>query len=159
MNNQPPADDFDDVGIWREFRRPVVVSIVVSAMAELVIFVVWGLILYPEGNWLQKLLWTVVFCGVGMGAATGALICMLIAGRLSGWLAIATTIIVSVLVLGIGCNLLCFSIDLHHHFFGAREGPVSFLLFGIVGAGVGGALVGWLLFSNRGPKWLDQLGL
>ncbi|MEC5129525.1 hypothetical protein VSU19_22380 [Verrucomicrobiales bacterium BCK34] len=159
MNNQPPADDFDDVGIWREFRRPVVVSIVVSAMAELVIFVVWGLILYPEGNWLQKLLWTVVFCGVGMGAATGALICALIVDRLFGWKAIAACSILGVLVLGVGCNLLCYSIDLHIHFFGAHENAVSFVASGIGGAAIGGALIGWLLFSEGGVAILRRVRL
>lgn len=159
MSEQFPKDEFDDSGIWREFRRPVVVSIAVSVVAELAIFVVYGLILFPGGSWFQKLLWTVVFCGIGMGAATGALICALITERLWGWRAIVACSVLSVLVLGIGCNLLCYSLDLHIHFFGAHENPVSFVGSGFIGSAAGGALVGWLLFTDRGNHVADRLHL
>ena len=53
----------------KKSNRTLIVSLCFSAIGEFLLFVVYGIILFPEGNLLYKFLWTVVFCGIGMGAS------------------------------------------------------------------------------------------
>lgn len=132
--------------------RPIKLSIMMSVTGEFIIFVVWGLFLFPEGNWLDKLLWTLLFCGVGMGAAVGAAVALFIVGRLRGVAAIVATMALSIGLLGVTCNLLCLALDEHFHYFGGdRDGPL-FVWNGIAMAAFGGLAVGWLCFTERGSK-------
>ena len=84
-----------------------------------------------------------------MGSAVGALVCLFVVGRWTGWKAIFATTALAVLVLGLGCNYLCFSLDRHFHYFGGEENPAAFWIFGVVGSAVGALLIGWLVFSER----------
>ena len=133
--------------LLREFRRPIVLAITASVGVEFVIFVVFGTILHPEGNLVHKFFWTVVFCGIGMGSTVGALVCLFVLGRWTGWKAIIATTSLAVLVLGIGCDYLCFSLDRHFHYFGGDENPAAFWASGIVASAIGGFIIGHLLFS------------
>ncbi|GEM_PF-795520 len=149
----PPA-------LQQRYRRPLLLGIAASVLAESVIFVVWGLILFPDGNVLTKLLWTVGFCGLGMGSTIGALLVLLVVDRLDGPAAIAATSVLSALVLGVACNLLCYNLDRHYfHYFGGGDTPALFLINGVLMASLGGALIGWLLFTPGGRRRLDRLGI
>ncbi len=141
----------------KEFKRPVILGIFFSALAEFVIFVVWGLFLYPEGNILYKFLWTVVFCGIGMGATVGVLIQLFVIGKFKAGKAILACSLISIGVLGIACNILCLNLDAHFHYFGGVENSTLFIVNGVVMSAVGGGLVGWLMFSAKGKKILSQL--
>ena len=132
--------------------RPIKLSILFSVAGEFVIFVVWGMILFPYGSWLHKLLWTLLFCGVGMGSAIGAVVAIFIVGRLRGAAAIAATTVASVALLGVACNLLCLALDEHFHYFGGESHGEMFIWNGIVMAALGGLLVGWLCFTERGSR-------
>lgn len=143
----------------REFRRPILLAILASMLGELVIFVVYGVILYPDGSLLHKFFWTVIFCGVGMGSTAGALVCLLVLGRWDGWRAIVATVVITTLVLGVGCDYLCFSLDRHFHYFGAHENPAAFWTFGLAASAFGGLAIGWLIFSDRGRRILEGAGL
>ncbi|REJ76282.1 MAG: hypothetical protein DWQ47_11780 [Acidobacteria bacterium] len=143
----------------RALKRPVILGIVFSMTAELVIFILWGLILFPAGNIFYKFLWAVVFCGTGMGATIGAMIQLFVIGNLNGLKAIVACTLLSVVVLGIACNLLCLNLDSHFHYFGGIEDPYFFIGGGIVLAALSGALAGWLMFTAKGMKVLDRVGI
>lgn len=130
------------------YLRPIKLSIALSVLSEAVIFVVWGLILYPEGSIINKLLWTVVFCGLGMGSAVGALVALLVVDRLSGLPALIATTVQSVVILGVGCNLLCLNLDRHFLYFGGTENHLLFLGNGIVMSAAGGVIIGWACFMR-----------
>lgn len=139
--------------------RPVLVATVFTSAGELLIFVVFGLLLYPGGNLLLKLLWTLGFCGIGMGVAIGLIAKHWIEGRFKAGAAVAMTALLAGVVLGIGCNALCFVIDRHADFFGAHENPVMWLSSGFVMALAGGAAIGALLFTAKGRRLLERIGI
>jgi hypothetical protein len=136
----------------RRYIRPLKLSIAASVLGESVIFVVWGVLLYPGGELLHKLLWTVLFCGVGMGAALGALLVLFVVDRLEGAAAVLVTAGLSAGVLGVACNLLCLQLDRHFHYFGGADNAPLFLVNGVLMASLGGAVVGWLCFTPRGRR-------
>lgn len=143
----------------KQYVRPLWIGIALSVTGELLIFLVFGVMLFPAGNILNKFLWTVVFCGVGMGASLGALIDLLVVGRWQGLPAIAATASLSVFLLGMACNLLCLNLDQHFYYFGGTDHLVLFLANGIVMAALGGVVAGMLLFTEQGRGFLDRLGL
>ena len=106
-NTRPPH------GLKR-YRRPLVLAIAGSVFSEAVNFVVWALILYPQGSLLaKKLLWTIVLCGLGTGSVVGAAIVLFVVDRLEGAAAIAATSLLSATLLGGGCDVLCYQLDSH----------------------------------------------
>jgi hypothetical protein len=141
----------------QHFNRPVKLGIIFSVTAELIIFVFYGLILFPEGNLLYKFLWTIAFCGIGMGATVGALIQLFVIGRFTGSKAILACSIISVGVLGIACNILCLNLDSHYHYFGGADNPILFIAGGVILSAIGGGLAGWLIFSAKGDTILRNL--
>lgn len=137
---------------WR-YRR-----VAGSVLAEAAIFVIWGLVLYPEGSIPAKFLWTIVFCGIGMGSVVAVALLLFVVDRLEGWNAVAATSALTALVLGGICNWLCFQLDSHFfHYFGGVENPTLFIVSRFVMAALGGALGGWLLFTPDGQRRLDGL--
>ncbi len=146
-------------GARAQYLRPLWLGILFAMAGELLVFLVFGLLLNGPGDWQTKLLWTVGFCGIGMGSAFGAFVDLLIVGRWTGLRAIMATCVISTVILGVACNVLCWRLDLGLHYFGGAEHPMLFLTSGIAGAMAGGAAVGALLFSDAGQRWLDQHGL
>lgn len=141
------------------FRRPIILGLTFSILGELIIFLIFGVFLHPQGSLLSKFLWTVVYCGVGMGAAFGALVDLFVVNKLSGKKAIFACAIISTLILGVGCNLLCLNLDQHFQYFGGQESPLIFVINGVVMATLGGLLGGWLLFTNKGNNMLTKIGI
>lgn len=139
-----------------EVLRPLKLSILFSVLGELVIFLIWGVLLYPDGNLLHKFLWTVVFCGLGMGSTIGAAISLLVVGKWKGIQAVILCAELSGLILGIFCNYLCYSLDMNFDHFGGMDTPVLIVITGTVMAILGGALVGWLCFMENGKKILNR---
>ena len=155
----PRVSERAQPGDSRRYRRPLVLAIAASVSSEAVIFVVWGLILYPQGSILTKFLWTIVFCGLGMGSAVGAAVVLFVVDRLEGAAAVAATSLLSATMLGGGCNVLCYRLDTHYfHYFGGADSPALFIVNGVAMAAIGGAVVGWLLFTARGEALLDRIG-
>ena len=144
----------------RPWLRPIWLSIAASMAGEFVIWVVFGLVLFPEGDPFAKLIWTVVFCGLGMGATVGGMVSLFVVGRMDGGRAIAATTALALVVLGVACDVLCLNLDVHYfHYFGGEEAPGFFLLNGLVMSGLGGLAIGALLFTERGRGLLDRWGL
>lgn len=141
------------------YLRPLRLAILVSMAGELAVFLVFGLLLNGTHNWEMKLLWTVGFCGIGMGSSLGAFIDLLIVGRWTGTPAMLGTCALSTLILGIGCNVLCWRLDLGLHYFGGAEHPSLFLTSGVVGGAVAGIALGALLFTEVGRRWQAHWGI
>lgn len=77
-----------------------------TEIGELFLLVLFGIIFFPDGSIFHKILWTLLFCGIGMGATLGGLINILIIDRFDGIKAIGYTAALSFIILGVACNLL-----------------------------------------------------
>lgn len=143
----------------RRYLRPLQLAIALSVAAELGILLIFGMLLSPGGSLLHKTLWTLVFCGLGMGSAVGAFVDLLVVDRLRGLPAVLACAGISSAILGVACNLLCWRLDLHFHYFGGASNPALFLGGGVVLAALGGAAAGALLFTASGERWLDRAGI
>ena len=127
----------------RDFVRPIVAAITLTLVGELLIFFVWGTLLFPSGNIWHKLGWTLT-CGVAMGATIGALVNVVVTGRLNRLTAAACAGAIYFVTLAI-CVYICFQIDLSTGYFGASEAPVLFVLGGLGPAALTGIVYGWYL--------------
>lgn len=126
--------------------------------AEFFILVVYGIVLFPEGVLLNKVLWALVFCGIGMGASIGTFIDLIITGCWQGWKAICVTMLLSTAILGIACDMLCLTLDRQFGYFGGAEDSALFVSVGVFLAASSGMLLGWSLFTDRGRHLLDRRG-
>lgn len=141
------------------FIRPIIISLVFSVVGEFLLLVIYGIILFPGGNMIYKVLWTLVFCGIGMGATLGTSISLFIIGRYSGLKAILLTILLAFLIMGVACDFLCLNIDLHFNYFGAQTNPLLFSAGGMLGSLIAGAGIGGLLFSKTGKSIMERICL
>lgn len=141
------------------YIRPLIISLFFAVAGELLLLVIYGIILFPEGNLMYKVLWTLGFCGIGMGATLGAGINLFIVGRHAGLKAIFITLLLSFLIMGVACDLLCLNLDLHFNYFGAQASPLLFSAGGVLGSILAGAGIGGLLFSETGRSLLETIGL
>ncbi|MHC4587517.1 MAG: hypothetical protein ACYS3N_23570 [Planctomycetota bacterium] len=130
-----------------------------TEFGELLLLILFGIILFPDGSMLHKALWTLVFCGIGMGATLGAFINILVVDRFHGMKAIFTTTALSLIILGIACNLLCLNLDKHFHYFGGSSNPYLFSFGSVFGSVIGGLIAGTILFTEKGNKYLERLGI
>lgn len=147
----------EDRLIRQEFVRPIVLAIFFTLAGEILIFLLWGVVLFPAGTLWRKLAWTMV-CGLAMGATIGALVNVFVTGRQSGRPAgiAAGALYFGVLSL---CVLICYEIDHAIGFFGAHEEPLLFILGGLVPAAITAVAYGWLLHAENGRAILSRCGL
>jgi hypothetical protein len=138
------------------FIRPLIISLLFTVVGEFLLLVIYGIILFPDGNMIYKVLWTLVFCGIGMGATLGTSINLFIIGRYVGLKAILVTILLSFLIMGVACDLLCLNLDLHFNYFGAQINPLLFSTGGMLGSLIAGAGIGGLLFSRTGQSIMER---
>lgn len=141
-----------------QYLRPLYVATILSVSFEAFIFIIFGLILYPEGNIFYKLIWTIFFCGLGMGGAIGTWINILIIDSYNGFKAIVYTVLIATVFLT-ACDLLCLKIDHVFHYFGAHTNPYLFFVSGFIMTIIGSIIAGILLFTKTGDKVLSSLGL
>lgn len=139
-------------------RRVIQVCLAATVLGELIIFLVWGLWLHPGGNVVNKFLWTVVFCGFGMGSSVAVLLILSVVDKLTGWKAAWAASTITFGILGVLCNWLCFRLDSRYfHYFGGAESPTLFIASGILMSTLGGLLIGWLLFVPSGQRVLRRI--
>lgn len=144
----------------KKYLRSLYVCIFFTFLGEASIFVIFGLYLFPDGNLLYKALWTLLFCGVGMGAVLGGLLNIFVVNKArSPQKAIIITIAFSFVLLGVGCNLLCLNLDLTFGYFGVHSNPLFFFFNGLGLSAVGGLIIGSLLFTQKGGELLNKIGL
>ena len=141
----------------RDYLRPVYAAVGLTLGAELFYLIVWGVMLFPEGPFLSKLVWTST-CGIAMGSVIAVLTIVFVVERLSGNAAMfASTGIV--FVVGSFCTFLCSRIDVAMNFFGGAEYTTLFIWGGLIPALIGGLIYGWLLYAEAGRSLLTRLGI
>ncbi len=143
----------------KHFVRPLIVATVFTTFAELALLLYYGVYLSNHGALLDKIIWTLGFCGVGMGLTLGGLIDVFLVGRVGEKAGIWLTAVLMTLTLGIAFNWLCMSLDEHFQYFGGAKDPYIHFLPSFLGSIVGGWILGWLLFSKPGDRILTKLGL
>ena len=141
------------------FLRPIIACTAASLLGEFFILLFFGVWLFPSDALSGKILWTLGFCGLGMGLVLGAVIGIFVYGQYEGRTGIAATTILAVLLLGFGCNALCFIIDRHFNHFGATDQPFLWFGSGLLLSTVGGFSVGLQLFTARGQQILNHFRL
>lgn len=140
-----------------DFVRPISVALSLTLLGEAIIFVVWGIYLFPVGNLSTKLVWTGT-CGIAMGATIGGLVNVKVTGRLDGNKAAFWSGSIYFAVLGF-CTVLCFQIDLATGSqFGAQQAPLLFVGGGIIPALITSLVYSWLLHSRGGNALLVKFG-
>jgi hypothetical protein len=157
MANPPELEM--QIEIRNKYVRPLRVSLIFCIGGEFILLLVFGILLFPEGNLFFKFLWTLLFCGVGMGGALGSLINLLIVDRLEGQKAVWATVALSFVLLGILCDLLCLKLDSIYNYFGGSAHSFEFVIVSLVLSPVAGYLIGWLCFTAPGKRLLGRAGL
>jgi hypothetical protein len=147
------------IELRNKYVRPLKVSLIFCIGGEVLLLLVFGIFLFPEGNLFYKILWALLFCGVGMGGALGSLINLLIVDRLDGQKAVWTTVALSFVLLGILCDLLCLKLDSIFNYFGGSAHSLVFVIVSMVLSTVAGYLIGWLCFTAPGRRLLGRAGL
>ncbi len=137
------------------YLRPLYVSLIVSVLAEVLLFLYFGVYATDGSELLNKFLWSVVLCGIGMGSVFGAAILIFVLDRMTEWFAVMMTTTIAIILFGV-CNLVCFKLDQTFNYFGGATNPQLFLFTGWLLSIIGGLLVGILLFTDRGERILDQ---
>lgn len=127
----------------RDVMRPILSAVTLTVLGELIIFVLWGTLLFPSGNLLHKLGWTLT-CGIAMGATIGAFVNVVVTGRLQALIAALSAGGIYFAVLGV-CVFLCYYIDQSTGYFGASEAPQLFILGGLIPAALTSIIYGWFL--------------
>lgn len=56
---------------WTGAVRPRKLALLFSILGEAATFFVWGVCLFREGSRFNKTMWTLTYCGAGMGGAFG----------------------------------------------------------------------------------------
>ncbi|PVH90610.1 hypothetical protein DM02DRAFT_547473 [Periconia macrospinosa] len=151
----------DDTHIARKRRavylRPFLLFYLNSLLAEMIFLAVGIFIMTGTRDLFYKVVWTLVFCPLGMGGAMGGLINWFIVDYHYGKRAVHFTAILSLLILS-SCNYLCYNLDRHFGWFGATEHPMWFhwrypMIWAV------GYFNGLLLFTDSGQEKLARVGL
>lgn len=139
------------------YLRPFLLFYLGSLLAETIFLAVGIFIMSGTGDLLYKILWTLVFCPLGMGGAMGGIINCFIVDQHYGKKAAHFTGLLALLVLS-SCNYLCYNLDRHFGWFGAAEHPMWFhwrypMIWGV------GYLNGLLMFTDKGQERLVRMGM
>ncbi|KAL2813776.1 hypothetical protein BDW59DRAFT_167412 [Aspergillus cavernicola] len=139
------------------YIRPFLLFWLASLFAEIAFLAVGILIMTGSRDLFYKVMWTLVFCPLGMGGAMGSLINVFIVDHYYGKKAAHFTGILALLVLST-CNYLCYNLDKHFGWFGASEHPMWFhwrypMIWAV------GYWNGLMLFTDKGQERLARMGL
>jgi hypothetical protein len=157
------ADAYDFPVESPEERRPartIKLFILMGWMSE-TFFLFFGMVMFPQLHppLLPRLIWTQILCGIGMGAAAGA-IAYLAASRFKqgSRAAFFLTAICGGLAYVV-CNNVCFFVDTRPgiDYWGAIENPILFLTKGDLGGLALGFLGAWLLNSKKGLSLINKI--
>lgn len=127
-----------------------------SLVAEVIFLAVGIFIMTGTRDILYKILWTLLFCPLGMGGAMGGIINYFIVDHYYGTRAVHFTALIGLFIFG-NCNYLCYNLDHHFGWFGAAEHPIWFhwrypMIY------VVGYFNGKLMFTDDGQKLLADWG-
>jgi hypothetical protein len=144
----------------RRATRTIKVFILLSWLSETTFFF-FGMIVFPQlhPSLIGRLIWTQILCGIGMGAAAGAIAYLAASGFKQGSrAALVITAIAGITVLA-ACNTVCFFVDTRPgmDYWGTHENPALFLVKGYMASTFGGLVGSWLLNTKRGVSVLNKI--
>src|SRR5215813_1205149 len=123
-------------------------------------FLFFGMAMFPQLHppLLGRLIWTQILCGIGMGAAAGAIAYLAGSRFKQGTRAAFWATAIGGLVY-VACNNVCFFVDTKPgvDYWGAVENPVLFLTKGDLGGLALGFVGSWLLNSKKGISLLNKV--
>ncbi len=140
------------------YTRPLIFSIFIAVSIECINLILFGFLTGSADYLVDKLLWTIGIGGIGMGAVLGVFITISLVGQIQGKQAIIGTVFFSVLILGVVSKVAAIKMETINIAFNLSEWPVLYFVNGVVSAAIGGAILGWLLFSSAGNKALSNIG-
>ena len=143
--------------VRRHYIRPLALAAVFMVAGAAMLFVLWGVVLHPDGDSAARLLWAIANAIV-MAAAIGLMVGFIVGERYKGGIAmvVSSFCYATVLVAGILVN---YEIDLTNDLFGFRRDPALFVQTIVLPAILTAPLYGWLLHGNPGKALLARLGL
>jgi hypothetical protein len=155
------ANDF--YALSPELRRPartIKTYILLGWIAE-TSFLFFGMVMFPElhAPLLGRLIWTQILCGIGMGAAVGAVAYMAASHFKQGsWAALVITGIMAGVAFTI-CGEVCFFVDKlpGMDYWGTTENPLLFRAKGDSGGILLGFFGSWLLNTKPGVSLLNKI--
>ncbi len=127
-------------------RSIIFVAVGLTTVAEVFYFFVWGIILFPTGSIIGKLVWTAT-CGTAMGSVVAVLTILFVENRLKGRNAIIAAAMLLALV-GSFCAILCSNIDAKLGYFGGAENQGLFIWSGVIPSLLGGPIYGWIIYHR-----------
>lgn len=139
------------------YLRPMKLYIVSSMAGEFIFLLISICFFSGFKEIFYKIMWTLFFCGVGMGSTMGTLTNIFITDQYFNHKAVFGSLILGLLVFGT-CNVLCFRLDHHFDYYGAITNPVFFLSKGFLAGILGSLWNGYLLFTASGQKLLLKMG-
>ncbi|UZE96007.1 hypothetical protein [Alkalimarinus alittae] len=140
------------------YTRPLIFSIFLAVFIEIINLVLFSFLTGSSEQLVDKTLWTVGVGGIGMGAVLGVFLVLSLVGQIEGKQAIIGTIFFSVLILGVVAKLAAIKMETINIAFNLSEWSLLYFLNGVVSAAIGGALLGWLLFTKGGNNLLTRFG-
>lgn len=105
------------------YLRPFILFFLASLFAETIFLAVGVFIMTGTRDLFYKVMWTLVFCPLGMGGSMGGLINCFIVDHYYGKKAAHFTGILALLVLST-CNYSCYNLDRHMGWFVASDNPL-----------------------------------
>ena len=155
------ANDFYELS--PQLRRPartIKLYIFLGWIAETT-FLFFGMFMFPQlhAPWINRLIWTQIMCGIGMGAAVGALAYVAASGFKQGSRA---ALIITGLVAGtayVVCGTVCYWVDAlpGMDYWGSHENPPMFHYKGVIGGVLLGITGSWLLNTKKGLSILNKI--
>lgn len=143
--------------VWRVYIRSFAAAAVFTVPSEAMVYVLWGMVLYPDGNIVAKLIWTAVDAVV-MALAIGLMVGFIVGQRYEGAVAAVISSFCYAIVL-FGGILIGYEIEMEMDLFGVQHDTELFVLTSIVPALLTAPLYGWLLHSKAGKALLVRVGL
>ena len=145
-----------------EERRPartIKLFILLGWIAETT-FLFFGMVMFPQLHppLIPRLIWTQILCGIGMGAAAGA-IAYLAGSRFKQGSRAALILTAAGGIVFFVCGLVCYFVDTRAgmDYFGAVQNPVLFVTKGSGGGLLLGVIGSWLLNTKKGLSLLNKV--
>lgn len=145
-----------------ESRRPIrtILVFILLAWTTETFFLFFGMIMFPQLHppLIPRLIWTEIVCGIGMGAAAGA-IGYMVGSRFKQGSRAALILTASGGIVFAICANVCYFVDTRPgmDYWGSVENPALFLLKGNIGGLLLGVIGTWLLNTKRGLSVLDKI--
>src|SRR6516164_2180303 len=145
-----------------EARRPVrtIKLFILGGWIAETSFLFFGMIMFPQLHppLIPRLIWTQVLCGIGMGAAAGAIGYLASSPFKQGSRAALISTASAGIVFAV-CAGVCYFVDTRPgmDYWGSQENPALFLGKGIIGGLFLGVVGSWLLNTDRGMSVLDKI--